>query len=238
MFALPTARLLPLLMVMAMLTLGMRGYDFWHEINYGSTATAAPEEHAAPAHPAEPAPAAAPPAAPAGPATALPGSAMVGDQPAPAATGDGQAEPAEDVPGDFTPAEVQVLQNLAQRRAELDRRAAELDQREALVEAAQQSVEEKVKELQALRTELQELMHTVDAQQQERITSLVKIYETMKPREAAAILETLEMPVALDVLEQMREAKSAPILAAMNPQKASAITVEMSRRRQLPEIPQ
>jgi len=60
----------------------------------------------------------------------------------------------------------------------------------------------------------------------------------MKPQEAAAILETLELPVALDILGQMKETKSAPILAKMSPQKASEITVEMSRRSQLPQIPQ
>ncbi len=241
MTALPTARLLPLLMIMAVLMLGTRGYSFWNELNYGGTSQASAAQASPPSEPMR-----APAAAPAAPAvekpTEVPGSTVLGTEAEPAAPRGVEQMPAapldENMPGEYTPAEVQVLQSLGTRRAELDARAAELDQREALLEAAQQSVSDKVGELQALRTELQELLRTVDTQQNERILSLVKIYETMKPREAAAILETLEIQVALDVLEKMRETKSAPILASMDPQKASAITVEMSRRQQLPEIPQ
>lgn len=233
MTALPTARLLPFLMLMALLMLGTRSYSFWQEWNYGGRAVASPptaprQQEAAPAAPVVEKPA------------EVPGSAMVGaGQPRPADAPSPLApRPQDEFPSEFTPAEVQVLQTLGQRRAALDRRAAELDQREALLQAAQQTVEEKVKELQDLRKELQDLLRTADTQQNSRIASLVKIYETMKPREAAAILEGLDMTVALDVLEAMKETKSAPILASMDPQKASAITVEMSRRRQLPQIPQ
>lgn len=239
MTVLPTRRLLPLLMVMAFIMLGQRGYDFWSGLQYGEASHA--QEPAAPAHgqEAKPAVAEAKEAAPAA-AASTPTSqseAPAGAESAAAST-TSPADTAPEMPVEYTPAEVKVLQALSQRRADLDKRAAELDQREALIAVTESKVEDKVKELQALRTELQNLLHTVDQQQQARIASLVKLYETMKPQEAAAILETLELPVALDILGQMKETKSAPILAKMSPQKASEITVEMSRRSQLPQIPQ
>lgn len=144
----------------------------------------------------------------------------------------------EAIPRSFSPAEVEVLQNLSRRRIELDKREAALNQREALIAAAAQQVDTKVAELQSLKSELKDMLNQVDEQQKQRIASLVKIYETMKPRDAAAVIEKLEMPVALSVLEAMREAKSAPILAAMPPEKASQITVEMSTRTKLPDMPQ
>ena len=49
---------------------------------------------------------------------------------------------------------------------------------------------------------------------------LVKLYESMKPRDAAAIFNELDMPVLLQVLDRMKEAKAAPVLAAMQPDKA------------------
>lgn len=234
--ALPTSRLLPYLMATTLVMIGVKSYDFWQGWSYGTPAQASTEAATHPAAAAE-THAAPQPAKPDGntPVTPAPEPAK------PQASGEhapqAQSEP-EDVPGEYTPAEVQVLQSLSQRRAELDRRAADLEQRETLLEAAQKNIESKVGELQSLKAELQSLLHNVDEQQNERIKSLVKIYETMKPREAAAILETLDMAVTLDVLEQMKETKSAPILAAMDPQKASAITVEMSKRHQLPSIPQ
>ncbi len=39
---------------------------------------------------------------------------------------------------------------------------------------------------------------------------LVKVYETMKPRDAAAIFNDMDLPVLLQVLDRMKEAKSRP----------------------------
>jgi flagellar motility protein MotE (MotC chaperone) len=67
--------------------------------------------------------------------------------------------------------------------------------------------------------------------------SLVKIYESMKPKDAARIFEALELPILLDVMERMREAKSAPILAAMDPMKAKEVTSSLAERRTIPAPP-
>ena len=236
---LPAKRLIPLLIVTSFAMLGLRGYDFWQgwtdPDHYGWGNPALAEDHPSAAPPAE----AAHPAAATPPATTPPAAAPAPHaSPAEAAVPEAAATPdSKPMQTEFTPDEVHVLQNLAQRREELDKRALEMNQHEALLTAAEQRIDGKIKELENLRGELQGLLHQVDGQEEERISSLVKIYETMKPREAAAILEGLEMSVALVVLERMREAKSAPILAAMDPQKASKITVEMSRSHQLPEIP-
>ncbi len=239
---LPAKRLIPLLILTSFAMLGARGYDFWQgwtdPDHYGWGAPALAEEH----HPAPPPAEAAHPAAAAPPAVAAPAPHTAPPpvvSPATAADNTAAAPPAsKPIQTEFTQDEVQVLQTLAQRREELDKRALEMGQHEALLTAAEQRIDGKIKELENLRGELQNLLHQVDGQEEERIASLVKIYETMKPREAAAILEGLEMSVALVVLERMREAKSAPILAAMDPQKASQITVEMSRSHQLPKIPE
>lgn len=244
MSALPTRRLLPLLILMAVVMLGQRGYSFWHGWQYGVSATAqepaaaksepVAETHASEAKSPEPVTqaAASPAAEPAKSDTVKPESEAA----APPAEPE-MAAPDFDLPGEYTPAEVKVLQSLSKRRAELDARTAEIDQREALLQVTETRVQEKLKELEGVRGELTALLKTVDDQQNARIGSLVKMYETMKPQEAAAILETLDMTVALDILETMKETKSAPILAKMTPQKASEITVEMSRRHQLPQLP-
>ncbi|HEX3498406.1 MAG TPA: hypothetical protein VHT04_03700, partial [Stellaceae bacterium] len=71
-----------------------------------------------------------------------------------------------------------------------------------------------------------------------KIKSLVRIYETMKPKEAARIFEQLDLPVLLDVLEQMKELKTAPILAAMDPAKVKAVTLALAARQPSPEVKQ
>jgi len=63
--------------------------------------------------------------------------------------------------------------------------------------------------------------------------SLVKIYENMKPKDAAPIFEQLDMDVLLDIVDRMKEAKVAPILAQMNPAKAKEVTDELAKRHEL-----
>jgi flagellar motility protein MotE (MotC chaperone) len=62
----------------------------------------------------------------------------------------------------------------------------------------------------------------------------VKIYETMKPKDAARIFEQLDMPVLLGVLERMKEMKSSAILAAMDASKAKAATMALAERHAPP----
>jgi flagellar motility protein MotE (MotC chaperone) len=233
---LPTARLLPLLVTMAIVILGFKGYNLYEGLTWGQKSFAEEKKEEATPTPT-PAPAQAPAVTPAPPAPA-PVQEAVTPAPQPVATEPEEAaQIEEELPQSFTASEVEVLQNLSKRRAELDSYAAQLNERQALISAAEATAEQKIKELEALKAEIQTLIRTVDDQQTSRIQSMVKMYETMKPREAAAILEQLDMSVTLDILERMKEGKSAAVLASMDPGRAGTVTVEMSRRRTLPEVP-
>ena len=97
----------------------------------------------------------------------------------------------------------------------------------------------------ALIAKLQEMEGTIndafkkeDQKDDAKLKSLVKIYETMKPKEAARIFEQLDLPVLLDVLERMKETKTSPILASMEPGKAKAVTLALAARHPAPELKQ
>jgi flagellar motility protein MotE (MotC chaperone) len=124
-----------------------------------------------------------------------------------------------------------VLLELRERRQELDARDAALAARESLLAATEQKLAARVSELQALQKKLE----TLDTVRREREDAswqgLVKLYETMKPREAATIFNDLEMPVLLQVVDRMKEAKAAPVLAAMQPDKARDLTAKIAQMR-------
>ena len=137
-------------------------------------------------------------------------------------------------PTSVTQAEFQVLQRLANRRAELDKLRRDLALRENLLNATEKKLNLKLTELTNLKTQIQGLLKKHDKEQEEKLKSLVKIYESMKPKNAARIFEQLEMEILLNVVERMREAKTAPIFAAMDPSKAKSVTARLAERRQLP----
>ncbi len=143
---------------------------------------------------------------------------------------------ARDDPTLLTQAEIDLLQQLAERRETLDWREREMDIQGGLLKAAETRIDKKVEELKTLQAAIAKLIKNYDDQQHAKLQSLVKIYENMKPKNAARIFEELDMDTLLMVVERMKERKLAPIMAKMDPGKATEITVELARLRELPAV--
>jgi flagellar motility protein MotE (MotC chaperone) len=142
-------------------------------------------------------------------------------------------EDSRDPLAEFTAEEIAVLYELAERRELLAQRETQLAEREALVDAAEKRMEARVQELQKLRSSIETLVRQYDEQERGELKSVVKIYESMKPKDAAAILEKLDMPVLLSIVEAMNERRISAILADMAPARAREVTAEMARKKEI-----
>ena len=138
------------------------------------------------------------------------------------------AAPVEPGPSE---AERALLQDLRSRRVALEARAAALEARDAVVVAAERRLSERVEQLAALQARLEALDQTRRERDEANWRSMVKTYETMRPRDAAAIFNDLNQPVLLQVLDRMKETKAAPVLAAMQPERARLATAELAKWR-------
>jgi flagellar motility protein MotE (MotC chaperone) len=136
----------------------------------------------------------------------------------------------------MTRAEIDVLQQLTERRRVLDEREGALAERASLLQAAETRIDQKIQDLRDLRATLEQLTTLREGQEEMKILSLVKIYETMKPKDAARIFQELDMDTLLLVVDRMKERKLAPVMAEMNPNRAMEITVELARLRQMPQL--
>lgn len=121
-----------------------------------------------------------------------------------------------------------VLQALAARRKALDVRQNEVEIREKLLAAAETRIDDKIAELKELKAKIDEVFKTEESKGDAKFKSLVKVYENMKPKDAAAVFEQLEMGVLLELLDRMSERKLAAIMAAMDPSRAQAVTVALA----------
>ena len=124
--------------------------------------------------------------------------------------------------------ETAILERLAERRTALDAREAELDMRMALVEAAEQRIEERTAALRALEARIDAMVDEKRQLEEEQFVAVVAMYETMKPKDAAAIFDQLEMTVLLRVARAISPRKMAPIMAKMNPARAQELTAGMA----------
>ncbi|MBN9360715.1 MULTISPECIES: hypothetical protein [unclassified Devosia] len=120
-----------------------------------------------------------------------------------------------------TPAKPQLELRLKERRFELDKRAADLDLQQSLLDAAEKKLDEKI----AAFTNLQSAVTAaVGIEAAEQMRSLSRIYEDMKPADAAVIFDEMPRDLLMALVKSMNPRKVAPILAKMRPSRASDLT--------------
>ena len=121
-----------------------------------------------------------------------------------------------------------VEERLGERRADLDAREQELDMRLALVEAAEKRIADRTAVLQQLEASINSLVDQQKETEEGQFKSMVSLYETMKPKEAALIFDELDMNTLLRLSRAVNPRKLAPIMAKMSPIKAKDLTTSMA----------
>lgn len=220
---LPSPRLLPLTIVAMAALLGVKSLALVRAAVppvSPAAASAAPKAVAAKSEPDGK-------SAPQGPAEKADTSANAAKAGAKAAAPEVIAPPAPPI----SDSERTLLLDLRNRRTELDRQASALAAREAAAGAAEKRLAARVDELNALQKRLETLDSTRRSHDEANWQGLVKLYENMRPRDAATIFNDLDLPVLLPVLDRMKEAKAAAVLAAMQPERARLVTAELAQMR-------
>ncbi|MBS0993390.1 hypothetical protein JK207_04625 [Gluconobacter cerinus] len=113
---------------------------------------------------------------------------------------------------------------LAARQQELDRKAAALEDRQRLVDAAEEELQRRMTALQTSRSQFEETARHSDELLNQDAERLVRIYEAMKPVDAAAIFNILDLRVGVGLLNRMSPRKASAIMEAMSPQRAILAT--------------
>ena len=130
----------------------------------------------------------------------------------------------------LSPAELQVLQSLGNRRGELDQREQSLDTQVQLIAAAEAKLDDRIKDMNNLKSSIKDLLGQADAQQTAETDRLVTVYEKMKPKDAAARITLMDDSVRLPMTAKMKPAKLADILAQMPPEDAKNVTEKLAQR--------
>ncbi len=130
----------------------------------------------------------------------------------------------------LSPAELQMLQNLGARRGQLDQREADLSTQLALLAAAEAKLDAKAKVLAGLKTDVQALLAQADGREANEVDRLVKVYEGMKAKDAAARLAILDDNVRLPIAAKMKERSLSAIVGLMQPSDAKKLTESLAHR--------
>lgn len=158
------------------------------------------------------------------------GSITPKEKPAEAAT---PAEPPVYQPAakePVSPTERAILEKLANRRDALKQRADELDLREKMLGEAEKKLETGVSTLQQAEDKAD--LNGAKKAEAERagLKSIVTMYETMKPKDAARVFDRLGLDVLVPIVLAMNPRKMAEVLAVMGAEPAEKLTVALANR--------
>tara|TARA_R110002096_G_scaffold424550_1_gene632580 strand:+ start:76 stop:732 length:657 start_codon:yes stop_codon:yes gene_type:complete len=133
-------------------------------------------------------------------------------------------------------AEMEIITQLRQRRVLLEQRAQQLDLQEQLLSSTEKRIDDKIQQLQVLEIQIKGHLRLFEEREDSQLQAIVKVYETMKPKEAAPRFEVLALQTQLDLVTRMKSSKVAALMEKMTPAKASALTTELATRAQPPNI--
>lgn len=124
----------------------------------------------------------------------------------------------------FSQSEIMILQELAERREALDIRSREIDKKAVQLRVAEQEIDKRLTQLRDYEQKLRKLIKEYNDKEKAKIDALVKVYSTMKPKDAARIFNTLDIDVTVSLLKEMKPSTSSAILSQMKAEKAKEIT--------------
>jgi len=149
-----------------------------------------------------------------------------------AETSAGTDPTATEAPGQCkTPADLQrLLDELTAREARLAEDEAALADRRGALALVDAEIARKLDELAAAEDSLRRTLAIAETAAEDDIARLTKVYETMKPKQAAALFAQMDARFASGFLARMRPEAAAEIMAGLPPEAAHRLSVVLAGR--------
>jgi hypothetical protein len=160
-----------------------------------------------------------------------------GPEPADAPGGPTDSVHPFDLSGQHPECDPRLLRAIDERSRQLDAWSSDLAARGRMLEVIEARASEQVQAMRAERSALEATLARVDSEAEAEISRLVKIYETMKPKDAARIFEAMPAEIAAGFVRRMAEQKSALVMGNLEATHAYAITLALASNGVPPAAP-
>ncbi|HEY9039545.1 MAG TPA: hypothetical protein VIN05_11475 [Roseovarius sp.] len=123
-----------------------------------------------------------------------------------------------------------MLKGFQRREARLKEQEEVLLDRQQALKLADRQIDSKLARLEAAEQKLRRTIVMADTAAESDVGRLIKVYETMKSKQAAALFEEMSPDFAAGFLARMRPEAAAGIMAGLSPQAAHTISVVLAGR--------
>ena len=123
-----------------------------------------------------------------------------------------------------------IVEAFREREARLKDRESRLEDRMRALALAEREATERLTQLSQAEGSLRAMLEQVDVAAETDVDRLVAVYETMKPKEAAALFDQMPPSFAAGFLAMLTPQTAGQILALVEPSKAYSISVVLAGR--------
>ena len=123
-----------------------------------------------------------------------------------------------------------MLVAFGQREADLDQREKSLRQRMRALQVADEKIADRLAELERAEQTLRDTIAMAETASETDLDKLTRVYESMKPKQAAALFEEMDPNFAAGFLGRMRPEAAAEIMAGLTPEAAHLFSVVLAGR--------
>lgn len=118
-----------------------------------------------------------------------------------------------------------ILETLSMDMKRLDTRRTEISEREIALAAIETKIEAQMKAVEKVNNALQVKIDHIKSLANEDLKHLVSMYQTMKPKQAAEIFNSMDPAFAAGFLREMNSEKAGLIMANMDARKSYSISI-------------
>jgi len=152
--------------------------------------------------------------------------ALASEEAEPVTLAEASPKTACETPEDFGP----LLAAFQAREARIAAQEEAIRNRLEVLRAADIELSQKLAALEQAEADLRETIALAETASEGDLARLTKVYETMKPKQAAALFEEMAPEFAAGFLGRMRPEAAAAIMAGLSPESAHSFSVVLAGR--------
>lgn len=149
--------------------------------------------------------------------------------------GDGSKEKEKiTLPGQMpavSPETFRMIETIESKNRELKQREEELRLKEIRLEALEAKVREDLKKIEKSIAESKEQLGIQDEKTKENVDALIKVYSSMKPEEAANLVEAIDENLALKIIRGMKSKIAGKVLSNLDVKVAKRISEKLAGKK-------
>jgi flagellar motility protein MotE (MotC chaperone) len=132
------------------------------------------------------------------------------------------------------PETFRMIETIENKNRELKKREEELRLKEVRLEALEAKVRKDLEKIEKSISESKEQMGAQDEKTKENVDALIKVYSSMKPEEAANLIEAIDEDLALKIVSGMKSKIAGQVLSKVDVKVAKRISEKLAGKREKP----